>query len=622
MPSRTASLSSSHAGAADSTTSDAASFQSVEPSAVTPPSATVRDGLRLTSRERRLLQRWILSIGCVTFDLELGPDLEFLYPPLGISKEEKDNIAFSSFPDTSIFDDGFTTFSWRVREVPLHSSESAAPVIGGISSLNAFASPAVEHPSLQSASAAIAQATGQPVDGTTTDASGKLLPAFLSEAHNSSPSKTPVQLARKKSSIFERARGAYHARSDSATSGEATDAANAEQGGSAVGNNSMAEVDIRSSLIMRELELQSAGGLVVEGSGSTAQVETRAPAPAAASGAAVPIAAAAPRRGGGSTSSSYIYGVCFFRQKRDPSIRRGYFQKSVVILSHLPYVSLLTELVSKLGPVYFEHGQPMLEAFAREVMNWPAPEPGATLSLPVLGSVLDVSIPIGAQFQGDAASNAYIPSATNPSIAMSLLSKKKVAQSGKPLAPEPILASIPSTYLIDTFRECLPDLWLLWESMLLADPILVIGPEPKACSEAVWHLLDLIRPVPFAGDFRPYFHMHDYDCRALVTKNKPQAGTVLGVTNPFFLTSCGHWPNILRVGKAAARNSRSGPLGLKKSAAPAQPGIAGGMGAGGGGPEHQPGLNSKRKRRASKDRQLLKAVIDAVEKQEGGERYA
>ncbi len=26
----------------------------------------------------------------------------------------------------------------------------------------------------------------------------------------------------------------------------------------------------------------------------------------------------------------------FFRQKRDPTNRRGYFQKSVVILSHLP----------------------------------------------------------------------------------------------------------------------------------------------------------------------------------------------------------------------------------------------------------------------------------------------
>ena len=33
------------------------------------------------------LQRWMLSIACVHFDLELGPDVECMYPPLGISKE-------------------------------------------------------------------------------------------------------------------------------------------------------------------------------------------------------------------------------------------------------------------------------------------------------------------------------------------------------------------------------------------------------------------------------------------------------------------------------------------------------------------------------------------------------
>lgn len=59
----------------------------------------------------------------------------------------------------------------------------------------------------------------------------------------------------------------------------------------------------------------------------------------------------------------------------------------------------------------------------------------------------------------------------------------------------------------------------------------------------------------------------------------------------------------------------------KKSGAASVPGIAGGMGAGGGGPEHQPGLLSKRKRRASKDRPLLKAMVEAVEKQENSKSF-
>lgn len=36
------------------------------------------------------VQRWVLSVGCVNFDLEKGPDLEYLYPSLGISREERD----------------------------------------------------------------------------------------------------------------------------------------------------------------------------------------------------------------------------------------------------------------------------------------------------------------------------------------------------------------------------------------------------------------------------------------------------------------------------------------------------------------------------------------------------
>lgn len=75
---------------------------------------------------------------------------------------------------------------------------------------------------------------------------------------------------------------------------------------------------------------------------------------------------------------------------------------------------------------------------------------------------------------------------------------------------------------------------------------MVIAPDPKTCSEIVWWLRDLFRPVsmnfilaigmmadkqiPPAGDFRPYLHIHDHDFSLLVNSNKPQPGTVVGVT--------------------------------------------------------------------------------------------
>ena len=54
--------------------------------------------------------------------------------------------------------------------------------------------------------------------------------------------------------------------------------------------------------------------------------------------------------------------------------------------------------------------------------------------------------------------------------------------------------------------------------------------------------------MPLAGDFRPYFTIHDKDHAALVNQNAPQAGLLLGVTNPFYDGTCKHWPHHLSLG--------------------------------------------------------------------------
>lgn len=200
---------------------------------------------------------------------------------------------------------------------------------------------------------------------------------------------------------------------------------------------------------------------------------------------------------GSSTSTNYIYGYVFFRQKRDASIRRGYFQKSVVILSHLPYVSLFSKVVAQLGPLFFEHGTPMLEAFCQDVTNWPSPEAGATLSLPVLGQVLTAALPWGSQMQSPAPAEtcAQVPKSFGRANTLRSRIKRTPSRGGeaeveeednsKPvscgcallvriemwltLCYSQILASIPSSLLVDTFRDTLPDMWLLWECMLLAE---------------------------------------------------------------------------------------------------------------------------------------------------------
>ncbi|SPO20108.1 uncharacterized protein UTRI_00503_B [Ustilago trichophora] len=599
--------------------------------------------------DREAMQRWVLSVGCVNFDLELGPDLEFLYPPLGISREERDNIAFSSFPDTSIFDDGSLVFSWRVREVPLDSSGSEPPTI---KSLNDALQPAStttvgdeETPRPSMNKAALQNAMRK-----------------KKEAEKNGNLSVPTSPTSPTTSGF-RDSSASSTTSSHALSRQASDA-NMHNG--AAGTGTMTSTTSFHERLTQKLFSSGSAGMARhfshdrhssmssasaddegETAISTASVGAAAGSNASPAGSSISQPSIttseviAPKKAGNSTSSSYIYGYVFFRQKRDPTNRRGYFQKSVVILSHLPLVGLFSEVVARLGPLYFEHGMSMFEAFANDIMAWPAPQPGTILTLPLLGSIVTAAIPFGQQPQNSpnvesapmlaSLSSSSANSNTgggfrNAAATMTIRSRTRQSSANRELpepliGPEgPLLASIPATTLFDTFKEALPDLWLLWECVLLAEPILVIGPEPKIASEAVWHMLDLIRPIPYAGDFRPYFHIHDYDFRTLVTKNKPNAGTLIASTNPFFATACGHWPHVLRVGKAAVKlitikhGSNGGGVGggggKKIGGGIAGGGIGGGHGAGGGGPDHIPGFTTKRKRRISKDRALLKRLQD------------
>ncbi|CAF4099893.1 unnamed protein product [Rotaria magnacalcarata] len=92
--------------------------------------------------------------------------------------------------------------------------------------------------------------------------------------------------------------------------------------------------------------------------------------------------------------SNSLFGYVHFRQIRDKTVKRGYFQKSLVLLSKLPFISLFISIVSQLGPNYFQYGLTSLETCCHLMdRQWPEPEPGKTLLLPLLGNVLQVRIP-------------------------------------------------------------------------------------------------------------------------------------------------------------------------------------------------------------------------------------
>ncbi|XP_063501485.1 protein DENND6A isoform X5 [Symphalangus syndactylus] len=90
---------------------------------------------------------------------------------------------------------------------------------------------------------------------------------------------------------------------------------------------------------------------------------------------------------------AYFYGYVYFRQVRDKTLKRGYFQKSLVLISKLPYIHFFHTVLKQIAPEYFEKSEPYLEAACNDVDRWPAPVPGKTLHLPIMGVVMKVRIP-------------------------------------------------------------------------------------------------------------------------------------------------------------------------------------------------------------------------------------
>ena len=53
----------------------------------------------------------------------------------------------------------------------------------------------------------------------------------------------------------------------------------------------------------------------------------------------------------------YLFGYVYFRQVKDASIRRGYYQKSVILLSKLPLVTFFPQVTSVIARKFFECGE-------------------------------------------------------------------------------------------------------------------------------------------------------------------------------------------------------------------------------------------------------------------------
>lgn len=71
-----------------------------------------------------------------------------------------------------------------------------------------------------------------------------------------------------------------------------------------------------------------------------------------------------------SLSADFLYGFVLFRQQKDHTRSRGYFQKSVVMISEQPFVDLYERILRVIGPLYFQLGADVLGAVYDAVREW------------------------------------------------------------------------------------------------------------------------------------------------------------------------------------------------------------------------------------------------------------
>lgn len=286
--------------------------------------------------------------------------------------------------------------------------------------------------------------------------------------------------------------------------------------------------------------------------------------------------------------TQFIYGYVHFLQKKDSSLKRGYFQKSLVILSFLPFVELFYHTVSIVGTHYFDNEHLLnLENVYNQTKKWPCIKTGEVLNLTIMGSTIAFYIPNKDDKLNSLHANLS-PTSTSLANKMKMLRNKLPGHdhhnnnnnnNGARYLNDPngyLATSIHGTPitlvnhhqnyqtiltafdldLYKCFYSVISDLQLLWELILTCEPFIVIAHTPDVCASFVQSLISLIYPFKYNADYRPFFTIHDPEFREYIGLKETRPSVILGVTNPFFAKSLEHWPNVIQLcGMTSSKSS-------------------------------------------------------------------
>lgn len=301
---------------------------------------------------------------------------------------------------------------------------------------------------------------------------------------------------------------------------------------------------------------------------------------------------------GGKGDHTLLLAHCIFRQAPDNTNTRGFFQKAVVVVSSVPCVHLYNVLLSTLASKVFVEGGGVLHKAVEDISTWPDPRAlgdSRILQLPLMGETIVLSIP-QLFLQSFAAPTASCvarcgsPSPTTVACQSFSGSDERNASSIRhtpshaaadtpalvrswPLcAPSSQAASAPfhEVQIVQALKGVLEKVSTIWELMLLGEHLLVFGATPSQCSAAVLSVLGLIHPLPFIGDWRPYFCIQDSTYPTLAGAEKASDvlpnGALYGVTNSHMADTL-PFPHILSL-PGVESSGKNYKVGLKTTYRP------------------------------------------------------
>ncbi len=220
-------------------------------------------------------------------------------------------------------------------------------------------------------------------------------------------------------------------------------------------------------------------------------------------------------------------------------------QKSVVVVSPFPFTELFSKVIGVVGRMYFRMGETSVEAACQNISCWPRLGLGQSLSLPLLGELIEFKTPT---LPRDSPFFAALGGTRGSTRSQQMPSQQILTAAGD------LMGLFVHVNLYQSLFPVVHHLWHLWEVALTGEPLLVLGRTPASVSQCVLALVSIISPINFAGDFRPYFSVYSSDFKRFqkihdeATELIPSL--IVGGTNPFLLDAFQNFPNILSLSVA------------------------------------------------------------------------